>query len=55
MPDIRTVERAITGVSDVLEDPMIEIFDDQGNSVATNDNWMDSQMVEIQGTGLAAN
>ena len=32
---------ADVGVSDVLLDPFIEIFDSQGNSLATNDDWMD--------------
>ena len=39
-------------VSDVLEDPFIEIFDDQGNSLASNDNWMDDQQGDIEGTNI---
>lgn len=34
----RAIGPSLSGVSDVLDDPMIEIFDDQGNSIATNDN-----------------
>ncbi len=50
----RAIGPSLSGaVTDSLEDPMIEIFDEQGNSIATNDNWMTDQMVEIQATGLA--
>jgi hypothetical protein len=35
-----------------LENPTLELFDGQGNSIAQNDNWRDSQQTAIQGTGI---
>ena len=36
-----------------LEDPILELYDGNGNFVVANDNWKDSQQGEIEGTGLA--
>ena len=36
-----------------LADPELEIFDNNGMSVASNDNWKSDQQQEIEGTGLA--
>ncbi len=45
---------ADNGVSDVLADPFIEVFDQDGNSIASNDNWMDdTNMQAISDAGLA--
>jgi hypothetical protein len=41
------------GVSGVLEDPTIELFDNNGGKLADNDDWMSSQRQEIEDTGLA--
>jgi hypothetical protein len=41
------------GVSDALQDPKMDLFDGNGNLLASNDNWKDSQQAAIQATGLA--
>jgi hypothetical protein len=41
------------GISDALQDPKIDLFDGNGNLLASNDNWKDSQQAAIQATGLA--
>ena len=41
------------GLSGVLADPQLTLYDDSGNRVARNDNWKDSQMNEISQSGLA--
>ena len=42
-----------SGVSNVLADPFLSLFDGAGNVLRTNDNWKDTQQAEIQATGLA--
>ena len=37
----------------LLEDPMLQLFDGQRQSLAQNDNWQDAQSAEITATGLA--
>jgi hypothetical protein len=55
----RVVVRAIgpsladAGVSGALQDPRLELFDDNGMMIQANDNWKDSQQTEIEATGLA--
>ena len=45
---------ADNGVSDVLADPFIEVFDQDGNSIDSNDNWMDDpNMQTVSDAGLA--
>jgi hypothetical protein len=41
------------GVSEALADPVISLFDGNGNLVSTNNNWKDTQQAAIQATGLA--
>src|SRR3954471_3677666 len=41
------------GLSGVLNDPTLEIRDQDGNVYFSNDNWQDSQKSEIEGTNLA--
>jgi hypothetical protein len=41
------------GVTDVLGDPVLDVRDAQGTSLATNDNWADTQQAEIQASGKA--
>ncbi len=36
-----------------LPDPFLQLIDGQGTTLAVNDNWLDSQEVEIGATGLA--
>jgi len=40
-------------VPNVLDDPVLDVRDGQGNQLATNDNWADTQMAEIQASGFA--
>jgi hypothetical protein len=40
-------------VASALDDPMLELHDQNGATIATNDNWRDSQENEIRQTGLA--
>lgn len=55
----RLVVRAIgpslaeANVTNALTDPKLELFDADGNSIAANDNWRETQLVELQATGLA--
>jgi hypothetical protein len=41
------------GVSEALADPVVSLFDRNGNVVSTNNNWKDRQQAAIQATGLA--
>jgi len=47
------------GVQNALQDPMLELHDANGGTIATNDNWQkndqtqQSQQSEVQATGLA--
>jgi plastocyanin len=41
------------GVSGVLADPFLSLFDGNGNVLYNNDNWKDTQQATIQTTGLA--
>jgi len=41
------------GVSGVLADPFVSLFDGAGNVLWNNDNWKDTQQAAIQATGLA--
>jgi len=43
---------AAAGVSAPLPDPVLELFDGNGNLMATNDNWRSSQEQEIINTGV---
>jgi hypothetical protein len=40
-------------VSGALQDPVIELHDGAGATIALNDNWRTTQQTEIQQTGLA--
>ena len=40
------------GVAGRLEDPTIELVSGGGASIASNDNWRDSQQTEIENTGI---
>jgi hypothetical protein len=41
------------GVANALADPTLELHDSNGNTIASNDNWKDTQQAQIQATGLA--
>ena len=40
------------GVEDPLLDPVLELHDNQGTTIATNDDWKDTQQSEIEATGI---
>jgi sugar lactone lactonase YvrE len=44
---------ANSGVSDSLQDPILELHDGNGVLIATNDNWQDSQKDQLVALGLA--
>ena len=41
------------GVASALVDPQLDLFDAQGTTIATNNNWRDSQQAAIESTGAA--
>ena len=41
------------GIAEALPDPVLMLFDENGNSISSNDNWGDTQADEIEGTGYA--
>ena len=41
-----------SGITTALADPTLELHDQTGAVVATNDNWADSQQTEIEATGI---
>jgi hypothetical protein len=41
------------GIGDALQDLQIDLFDGNGNLLASNGNWKDSQQAAIEATGLA--
>jgi uncharacterized protein (DUF2141 family) len=56
--ETRVVVRAIgpslkPGIANALDDPTLELHDHNGATIASNNNWKDSQQTEIQNTGLA--
>jgi streptogramin lyase len=56
--ETRVVVRAIgpslrPGIANALDDPILELHDSSGATIASNNNWRDSQQTEIQDTGLA--
>lgn len=40
------------GVSDALQNPTLELYDGAGHQLAFNDDWKDSQQVEIEATKI---
>ena len=40
------------GVAGVLSDPVLELYDNQGNLIASNDDWQESQRDQIESTGI---
>jgi hypothetical protein len=43
------------GVPNALQDPTLELHDGQGATIATNDNWQDTQAAAIQNTTIPPN
>jgi len=56
---VRVIVRALGptlsqfGVTNVLADPVLDVRDAQGTSLATNDDWADTQQAEIQASSKA--
>jgi hypothetical protein len=45
---------AASGVSGVLSDPILTIYDSTGSEIATNDNWQDNvNAIDVQRNGLS--
>jgi hypothetical protein len=42
-----------SGVSGVITDPILRLFGPTGSQIGVNDNWQDTQRVEIEATGIA--
>jgi hypothetical protein len=42
-----------SGVGGTLQNPALQLHDSQGGTIVANNNWRDSQAVEIQASGLA--
>jgi hypothetical protein len=49
---LRAIGPSITGVPNVLTDPVLELHGPGAFVTITNDNWRDTQEVEIQATGI---
>lgn len=43
----------ISGITDALQGPSIELHDSTGATIASNDNWNDTQQNEITASGKA--
>ncbi len=52
---VRAIGPSLTGfgIADALQNPTLELHDLFGATIATNDDWQDSQEAEILATGLA--
>ena len=52
---IRALGPSLTrlGVPSALADPMLELFDNRGQLLFSNDNWQDHQRIQLQESGLA--
>lgn len=51
----RAIGPSLPGVANALQDPTLELYNGQGQVVATNDNWQDSQATEIENTTIPPN
>ena len=41
------------GIQDALADPTLELHDENGTTIMSNDDWKDTQQTEIEATGIA--
>ena len=44
---------AAAGIANPLPNPLLEIYDSQGNRIGLNDDWREAQEAELQASGLA--
>lgn len=50
---VRAMGPSLAGqVPSILADPILELHDNNGATIAMNDNWQDTQKTEIEGTGI---
>ena len=51
---VRAIGPSLTafGVTDALADPVLELYDANGTLLKSNNDWKESQQVEIEATGL---
>jgi hypothetical protein len=54
---LRAIGPSLTksGVPNALHDPILELHDSNGSTLANNDNWKDTQQAEIEATGIPPN
>jgi hypothetical protein len=50
---VRAIGPSLAGIPGVLANPVLELHGPGGFETITNDNWADTQQVEIQATGVA--
>ena len=50
---MRGIGPSLTGISPVLIDPVLELHEAGGSLIASNDNWKDSQQIDIQNSTIA--
>lgn len=43
---------AASGIPDVISNPVLRLFGPTGSPLAVNDNWQDTQQIEIKATGI---
>jgi hypothetical protein len=48
----RALGPSVPGVPKALQDTTLELHDGQGSTIASNDNWQDTQAAEIQATTI---
>ena len=51
----RAIGPSLPGVANALQNPTLELYNGQGQILASNDNWQDSQAAEIQNTTIPPN
>ncbi len=49
---IRAIGPSLTGVSDALSDPTLELHDATGALIASNNDWKETQQAAIEATGI---
>ena len=50
---MRGIGPSLTGISPVLADPVLELHEPNGSLITSNDNWKDTQQIDIQDTTIA--
>lgn len=52
---VRAIGQALSayGIDDALQDPTLALYDQNGNQIAANDNWKDTQEADLRASGMA--